>query len=133
MTVNVNDHLSRNSSIVEPLSLPVPVPGLRCTLLRITHALRLPGRTPRNLPSDLNSRAVFLVASAGAAAAHAGETTEQVRADRLDVARGRNASQHRELPRVCRRRPQDHRQGVGANARARRRRRLQPGEFVLET
>lgn len=132
MSVNVN-HLSRNSSIVEPLSLPVPVPGLRCTLLRITHALRLPGCTPRNLPSDLNSRAVFLVASAGAAAAHAGEATQQVRADRMDVARGRHASQHRELPRVRRRSPQDHRQGFGAHAGARRGRRLQPGESILET
>lgn len=38
MTVFVNDHFSRNSSIVEPLSLPFPILGLRCTLLRIlTH------------------------------------------------------------------------------------------------
>lgn len=89
----------RNRSIVEPLNPSLSQSfGLRCTLLRTTHALRLPGYTPRDLPSDLNSRAVFLVISTGAEAADTGETAQQVGAHRLDSSRGCTASQHRELP-----------------------------------
>lgn len=81
--------------------------------------------------SDLNSRAVFLVASACAAAAHAGAAAEQVRAHRLDGPRGRAAGQHRELPRLRRRGPQDHRQGFRTHPSPGRGRRLKQGKPLL--
>lgn len=103
-------------------SLPSLILGLRCTLLRISLALRLPGRTPvRDLSLDLNSRAVFLVASAGAAAADAGEAAQQVRADRLDGARRGPTGQHRELPRLRRWRLEDNCQGERAHPSSGRR------------
>ena len=117
VTVVVNDHY-RNSSIVEPFSLPVPLPGLRCTLLRIlTHFACLAALL--DMPSDLNSRAVFLVASAGAAAAHPGEAAQQVRAHRLDSPRRCAAGKHRELPRLRRWSPQNNRQGLRTHSSAR--------------
>lgn len=58
----------------------------------------------------LNSLSV-LVASARAEAADPGAAAEQERPDRMDGAGGRAASEHRELPRLCRRSPQDDCQG----------------------